>query len=149
MNKWIIGVLAAVVILGGGYFLVQSMKRQAPVAVVPTVAPTTVVASPTVTSASPSAAATMQAINITGTEFAFSPSVITAKKGQEVKVTFTNNGKYPHNFAVAELGVKSSTIQPGQTTTVTFTPTKTGSFTFECTVPGHADKGMTGTITVQ
>jgi len=96
-----------------------------------------------------STSATMQNITVEGTEFAFTPSSITVKKGEAVQVTFKNMGKYPHNFTVSQLGVASQTIQPGQQTTVTFTPTQTGTFTYLCTVPGHADRGMTGTLTVE
>lgn len=88
-------------------------------------------------------------INITGTEFAFTPATITVKKGQPVKVNFTNNGKYPHNWNVTDLNVQTKTIQPGESDSISFTPDKTGSFEFTCTVPGHADRGMKGTLTVQ
>lgn len=90
-----------------------------------------------------------QTVTVAGTEFAFTPSTITVKKGQPVTVTFKNNGQYPHNFTVAELNVKSDTVGPGQQTIVAFTPDKTGSFTFICSVPGHADRGMKGTLVVQ
>lgn len=90
-----------------------------------------------------------QIVTVVGTEFAFSPSTITVKKGESVKVTFKNNGQYPHNFTISELNVKSDTVGPGQQTTVTFTPDKAGRFTFICSVPGHADRGMKGTLVVQ
>jgi uncharacterized cupredoxin-like copper-binding protein len=90
-----------------------------------------------------------QQISVTGTEFSFDPSVITVKKGVPVEITFKNNGKYPHNLTIGDLSVATKTIQPGQQDTVTFTPAITGQFSFLCTVPGHADKGMTGTLNVQ
>ncbi|MDY6778571.1 MAG: plastocyanin/azurin family copper-binding protein, partial [Candidatus Nanohaloarchaea archaeon] len=38
--------------------------------------------------------------------------------------------------------------QPGQTSSFTFTAPESGTFPiqFECTLPGHAENGMTGTI---
>ncbi len=109
---------------------------------------TTPTPSPSVSvSVSPSAA--VSKITIIGTEFAFTPSTFTVKEGEPVTVTFMNNGTYPHNFTISGLNVKTPTIQPGEKTVLTFTPMKTGTFTFVCTVPGHADKGMTGKITVE
>ncbi len=86
---------------------------------------------------------------VSGTEFAFSPSTLTVAKGDTVKVTFTNNGAYPHNFTITEFNVASKTVSPGQSDTVTFTADKAGSFKYFCSVPGHEDKGMVGTLTVQ
>lgn len=37
---------------------------------------------------------------------------------------------------------------PGDTATVTFTPTVPGEYQFLCTVPGHAQAGMVGTLVV-
>lgn len=56
-------------------------------------------------------------------------------------------GQFPHNFTITDLGVATDTVQPGQQTTVQFTPTAIGQFGFLCT--HTADKGMTGTLIVQ
>ena len=88
-------------------------------------------------------------ITVEGSEFSFIPSKITLKKGQTAEITFKNTGKFPHNLSIADLGVKSKTIQPGEEDTFTVTADKTGQFGFVCTVPGHADKGMKGILTVE
>jgi plastocyanin len=91
----------------------------------------------------------VQEITVEGNEFAFTPSTLTVKKGEEVKVMFKNTGKYPHNFVVADINVTSKTIQPGQSDTVIFTPEKAGSYEYNCSIGNHTEKGMTGTLTVQ
>lgn len=111
--------------------------------------PTQTMTSPTPQNSNPSSNAQMQKITVLGTDYAFSPSAIVLVKGEPAEITFKNNGAYPHNLSIPDLNVKTKTIQPGQTDTIAFTPTKTGSFGFLCTVPGHADRGMTGTLTVQ
>lgn len=88
-------------------------------------------------------------ITIQGSEYSFNPSAITVKKGEAIQITFKNSGNFPHNLTIADLNVQTKTIGSGQQDTVTFTPDKTGQFNFVCTVPGHADKGMTGTLIVQ
>ncbi|MDY6776903.1 MAG: thioredoxin domain-containing protein [Candidatus Nanohaloarchaea archaeon] len=87
-------------------------------------------------------------IQISGTEYSFSPSTISVTKGETVRIEFTNTGQIPHNLNIPSLGVGTRTIQPGQTSSFTFTAPESGTFPiqFECTLPGHAENGMTGTI---
>ena len=42
----------------------------------------------------------------------------------------------------------NSYIQPGESGSVTFTPDQTGSFYYVCTVPGHIELGMWGTVEI-
>lgn len=142
MNKWIVIVAVLIVVLGGGYFLFKNSAAPAP----SEPAQTTNAVTPTSAETSPSQT---NAITVEGNEFAFTPSTITVKKGEAVKVTFKNTGKFPHNFTIAELNVQSKTIQSGEEDTFEFTPTQTGQFTYVCSVPGHADRGMKGTLTVE
>lgn len=92
---------------------------------------------------------TIKEITVIGTEFNFNPPEITVKKGETVEITFKNAGQYPHNLAFSNLNLATKTIQPGQEDVIRFTPQNTGEFTFVCTVPGHADKGMKGTLKVE
>ncbi len=92
--------------------------------------------------------ASSQAVTVNGTDFAFSPSAISTKVGRTVTVTLKNGVQFAHNFVISDLSVQSKTIRPGESDTVMFTPSKAGKFTYICTIPGHADKGMIGTLTV-
>lgn len=140
--KWLVGFIVLLLIGGAAYFVFKPTAQ----------APAPQIAEPTSTtqpSSGTSQSAMMEKITVSATDFAFTPSTLTLKKGVEVTIVFTNNGKYPHNLSIAELGVATKTIQPGQEDTLAFTPDKTGTFSFTCTVPGHADRGMTGTVTVE
>lgn len=141
MKKILIALVVIVLLAGGWYLYTKKGTYMGPQ---PQAQQESVTTTPAPTSSTSSAT-----ITVIGNEFAFSPSKITLTKGTAVTIVFKNQGHYPHNFTVAELGVKTATIQPGETTSVTFTPDKTGTFTYECTVPGHADRGMTGSLTVQ
>lgn len=79
--------------------------------------------------------------------FSFSPSTLTLKKGQKVKLVFTSSGGF-HDFTVDELNVKTKRVDSGASDTVEFTPTKTGTFEFYCSVGNHRAMGMKGTLTV-
>lgn len=90
-----------------------------------------------------------QEITVNGSEFLFEPAAMNLTKGQKVKITFNNQGKFPHNLVVSDLDVATKTIQPNQTDTVEFTPDRSGTFNFVCTVDEHEQKGMKGTLTIQ
>lgn len=154
-NKLVLVLIGVAIVLGAGYIAVKSMKKSIAPVPVPTPVVEQITVVPTISKApitaavSPTPFSSMQEITVEGNEYAFTPSTITVKKSEVVRVNFKNNGKFPHNFSIAELNVKSKTIQSGGEDTVTFTADKIGSFTYICTVPGHADKGMKGTLIVK
>jgi len=87
-------------------------------------------------------------IEVEGGMYYFKPNVIKVKKGTPVKIVF-KNVEGMHNLVIDELGVKTKTIKGGNTDTVQFTPEKTGSFEFYCSIGSHRAQGMKGTITVE
>ena len=66
-----------------------------------------------------------------------------------IKIVFLNRSTLKHNVNVEngehELG-KSATI--GRATTTMFVTLKAGKYNFYCSVPGHEDAGMRGTLIV-
>ena len=86
--------------------------------------------------------------NVTAQQFSFNPSTIRVKLGDRVRLNITSTD-VEHGFAIDALGV-SQTIPAGQTTTVEFTASETGTFTFYCNVvcgAGHSD--MQGQLIVE
>lgn len=89
---------------------------------------------------------------ITLTEFQIKPKGVALKADRPTTLTIVNNGKVEHNLEVdpaATDSPKLAVLQPGERTTVTFTPKSAGTFTYQCTIPGHAPAGMTGALTVR
>ncbi len=94
--------------------------------------------------------------------FQFTPSQTTVPAGTEVILTFKNVGHLDHNFLIVAGDIDPFTITaadalngittgivPGvDETTVTFTAPAPGTYTFVCSVPGHAAAGMVGTLNV-
>jgi plastocyanin len=70
-------------------------------------------------------------------------------KGGSVTITFSNASPLEHNVAVAEggrvLGTTPTFAGGSRKLTLTLKP---GKYTFYCTVPGHRQGGMEGTLTV-
>jgi FtsP/CotA-like multicopper oxidase with cupredoxin domain len=84
-------------------------------------------------------------VPVSMTEFAFSPSTVTVPVGGSLQVT--NDGSMAHNLAI-EGGPSTPDIAAGQSQTLDLSSLSAGTYTFSCTIPGHADSGMTGTITI-
>jgi plastocyanin len=92
----------------------------------------------------PPAAATE--INVEGREFFFAPSELSASAG-EIKVTLTNAGIIEHDFHIDAIPTAHVLSDPGEANEVTFTA-EAGVYEFYCTIPGHREAGMVGTLTV-
>jgi nitrite reductase (NO-forming) len=73
------------------------------------------------------------------------------KAGQPVQLTLSNTGQMQHDWSLDQGAAQPVEIvaNAGQTATGTFTIPRPGTYTFVCSVPGHAAAGMKGTITAQ
>ena len=93
-----------------------------------------------------------QAVEVKSTDsLRFEPATITVKKGTPVRVTLTNNTALEHDWVVDNLDGKKIQVHaaPKANATAEFTPTASGAYEFYCSIPGHREAGMKGTLTVQ
>ena len=88
-----------------------------------------------------------------GEQYLFDPKTVNVRPGT-VRVTFVNAGvERPHSFVLknkagdADLA-SSDRVELGQTKVVEFTVTEEGAYKFVCTIRGHEDRGMVGTLNV-
>jgi nitrite reductase (NO-forming) len=84
---------------------------------------------------------------VTASEFKFGPNSFNVPVGQKISFTLNNTGVVEHDLTVTNTGFSLS-ANPGQTATGDFTFDKPGVFDFYCSIPGHKDAGMKGTLTV-
>jgi uncharacterized cupredoxin-like copper-binding protein len=109
--------------------------------------------------------AASKSINVTMTDFQFTPNSFTVPAGQQIHFTATNNGGVEHSFVIMKLGKEikdhftdqdkanvyweQTAIPVGQTVNATFTsPSQPGDFQIVCAVPGHFEAGMIATLKV-
>lgn len=85
---------------------------------------------------------------VDGKNFSFTPSTLTVKKGNTVRIIFKNVGGF-HDFKVDELNAATKQIGDGQTDTIEFVADKAGSFEYYCSIGSHRAMGMKGTLIVQ
>ncbi len=92
--------------------------------------------------------ASVKSFTITAKNWEFSPSTITVKKGDTVRLAI-KSVDVAHGFFLTAFNINKN-LQPGQTTNVEFVADKTGSFSFKCNVLCGAGHGsMKGTLVVE
>lgn len=85
---------------------------------------------------------------ITSVDTAFDTDAITVKPGDTI--TLTNNGFLDHDLYVDGLGIETELLGNGDSQTITIpADAAPGEYQFWCTVSGHKEAGMQGTITVE
>src|SRR5712691_6179478 len=94
---------------------------------------------------SPKAAHDTTNVTVHMTEYQFDLSTSTVPTGTVV-FTLIDDGLTPHNFSIA--GQTSANLAHGDTATMTVDFPKAGDYSYLCTLPGHADADMQGTLTV-
>jgi len=135
MRKWIIAVVAIVIVAVGGYLLLHGNDNSNTQTSLGTTAnPDN--STPNKTSSS------TNTNSVTIADFAFSPNDITVKKG--MTVTWTNKDTTAHTITESDgqTGPESGQVAPGAT--YSFTYASTGTFKYRCSIHPM----MTGQVTV-
>jgi uncharacterized cupredoxin-like copper-binding protein len=108
-------------------------------------------------------------IVVVAKEFGFEPSDITVKEGELIRIVLQNEGTVEHDWQVRGLHAQIMEemdaadghdhthttdgphvfAAPGHTEHVEFIAEESGAFEIMCTVVGHAESGMVGTLTVE
>ena len=88
-------------------------------------------------------------IEVSADEYSYSPSFLSVKKGDKVRIVFTNKGNLPHNLVIDELGISTKTIVSGKSDTIEFTAEGDMDLEFYCSIGNHKSLGMEGKIKVE
>lgn len=98
------------------------------------------------TSASPS----FGGVSVGLSDYKFAPADVTFPANTKFTLRLTNTGSVEHNFAVADLGIDFVVPPDKKAHDHDIGPlAKTGTFDLICTVAGHKELGMKGTVTVK
>lgn len=125
--------------------------------------------------ATPATTAPPLEFTLTATDIAYDQTQLQAIVGQPVKLTLRNDGALEHDFSIAQIpltGEVTANMEAGEHTgehdmshmsetpdlhiaaaqagssTIEFTPSEPGEYPFYCTVAGHKEAGMVGTLVV-
>ena len=86
------------------------------------------------------------AVEVTLTEFAISPSSVTVAEGGSLFIT--NAGDVVHNLAVEGTDVRIDNLSPGSSERLDLSDLDAGMYTIFCEVSGHRGSGMVGSLMV-
>jgi plastocyanin len=95
-----------------------------------------------------SAAPKEHVFDISGKNFAFSQTELKVQKGDSVTINFTSEEGL-HDWVLDEFDVQTEAIKPGDSTSISFIASETGSFEYYCSVGSHRANGMTGNLIVE
>lgn len=100
------------------------------------------------TSGGPEASTTLE-LAADPTAIAYDKTELSAKAGK-VTIDFDNPSAIPHDVVIEKDGKEiAGTPQITESKASVSAELEAGSYTFLCTVPGHAEAGMEGTLTVE
>jgi Cu+-exporting ATPase len=88
-------------------------------------------------------------LEITARSVAFTPADLHVRAGETVVLEFTNDDPIFHDWEVVGLANVDAGARPGQTQRIRFSIGEPGTYVVECTVAGHAEAGMVGTLVVE
>ena len=88
-------------------------------------------------------------VEVTLTDFAIEPAGIEVAAGADITFTVMNHGQAPHTFGVVVDGqtLETPSIDADATATLDVPALVAGEYETLCTVPGHDELGMVGTLT--
>ncbi len=89
-----------------------------------------------------------ESIEVSGKEFAFDPEALSAEADEAFSVKFTNAGTIEHDFTIEGHDADVVAALPGKSASGTFTMAA-GTYKYFCSIPGHKEAGMEGTLTVE
>jgi Cu+-exporting ATPase len=88
-------------------------------------------------------------VEIAASDIAFTPADVRVRAGDTVVIAFRNDDPVFHDWEVDGVANVDAGARPGQTQVVRFRITEPGTYHVRCTVAGHAEAGMVGTLVVE
>lgn len=153
-TKTVIGIgvaILAVAGIGAGIWLASRPKVLPGPAIQPGLsapAPAAGVVSPAPQAIEEEPAGPVREFVVVGSSFKLSPSTITVKKGDTVRITFKSQGPL-HNFVIDEFGVATGELGEEEEEEVEFVADKAGTFEYYCSIGNHRAQGMKGKLVVE
>ena len=86
-------------------------------------------------------------VTVTAGDLWFEPERVEASSGTALNITVRNDGRVFHDFTIDELDLMID-VEAGDSVTAGLPDVEPGTYDFYCSVPGHAQAGMTGTLVI-
>jgi uncharacterized cupredoxin-like copper-binding protein len=105
-------------------------------------------ATSTSTTGDAAGATSAEAVQVEFVDLAFEPSELSIPADTDVPFTFVNGGALPHNFTIDEPAISSGDVNPDASAEAVVN-VPAGDYEYYCSIPGHREAGMVGTLTAQ
>ena len=96
----------------------------------------------------PSETEPLAVVTIEAREFGFSPAAVTISASGATRIVVKDAGGIVHNLTIDELEIQV-VVPPGSSGEVTIVDPEPGTYLFYCSISGHREAGMVGTLTVE
>ncbi|HVL25139.1 MAG TPA: PQQ-binding-like beta-propeller repeat protein [Thermomicrobiales bacterium] len=87
-------------------------------------------------------------LTVDAVDIGFTQTELSVPANTDVKFTLKNTGVLQHDFVIDDPKVSSGIVDGGESATFTVN-FPAGDYVFYCSVPGHREAGMQGTVTVK
>ena len=141
---WVVGIVAVVILaVGGGIWManknsktrkLENSKLETPMTASPAPTPEAVTGN-------------VVEVTVEGSNYKFSPTTITALRGDTVRLTFKSMGGI-HNLVIDQFEVETSQLGEGEEEEVEFVADKMGGVEDYCAIANHKAMGMVGKLIV-
>ncbi|MGC4108351.1 MAG: cupredoxin domain-containing protein [Thermomicrobiales bacterium] len=88
------------------------------------------------------------AITVEAYDLGYRTRAIAIPADTDVAITLVNSGAIQHDFVIDQPAINSGLLENGEQATFTVN-LPAGSYDFYCSVPGHRQAGMAGTVTAE
>ena len=85
---------------------------------------------------------------VEGSNFAFAPKELRVAEGTKVRIVFKNTGG-THDLVLDAFNVRTKILQGGASETIEFVANKKGTFEYYCSIGTHRQMGMRGNLIVE
>tara|TARA_R100000306_G_scaffold18599_1_gene22953 strand:+ start:556 stop:1011 length:456 start_codon:yes stop_codon:yes gene_type:complete len=92
-------------------------------------------------------AAGARKVEVAASDFAFQPAEVEGEPGEDLAIVLTSEDIL-HDFTIDELDAHVA-ADAGETAEGGISDLEAGTYTYYCSVPGHRDAGMEGTLTIE
>jgi Cu+-exporting ATPase len=87
-------------------------------------------------------------VGVTARDVRFEPADVTVRAGEWTVLELTNADPVVHDWMVEGIPNLDLAVRPGETARLRFVLDRPGRYEVVCSIPGHAEAGMVGTLTV-
>jgi nitrous-oxide reductase len=87
-------------------------------------------------------------VKVLGNHFRYDPPALSISSAGSTTISLVNGDVVEHDLTIDELDFQIA-VAIGQTSEGTLTDTEAGTYEFYCTIPGHKEAGMVGTLVVE